>query len=965
MKYILLLLIVFTCFSKTYAQKQAEITFVDDFYNNKFLDEVLDELQEKYHFKMIYDPKFLRKFHLTFWFENVKLMKGIKESLKQFNGDLLLYTDANNIIHIVGKEEKARVLSMGVSGFGTGTGVKSGVVTGVNPNKVSSVVVPPNSQVVITPVEKAKTVITTNPEAVKIEPEKNVIVSIAEENKPETFNFTLTGKIIDATNGETLPFASIKVRSSKNGAISNVDGYFTLLKVPSDTVILALNYIGYKNRIFYLNPQMSKTNLIIEMEPAVQELDEVEITSEKTEVMKANEVVGMLKMTPRNIAKLPNIGERDVFRAFQLMPGISAANESSAGLYVRGGTPDQTLVLFDGFTVYHVDHLYGFFSAFNYNAIKDVQLYKGGFESKFGGRISGVAEITGKEGNKREINTGLDVSLLSANAFVEGPLGNKITFLVAGRRSWQGPLYGKIFDTFNTKTSTGGSGGSFGPGGGPPGSESVTPTSYFYDLNGKVTFKPTDKDVITLSLYDGTDKLDNSQSVSIGGGIGGGGNSGGFTTTDLSNWGNTGGSLKWSRRWSRKFYSNFLVSYSNYFSKRDNTTNASFTNSKKETQNVKFGTLEDNNLQDKSFKGDFEWKTSETNRVQFGINFSNLNIKYTYAQNDTLTILNKNEKGNLLSLYLQDEIHLMNEKLIVKPGVRMNYFDVTKKSYFEPRYSATYQFNKELKLKTAGGLYYQFAKQVNREDFSSGNRNFWLLSNGDYLPVSSAKHFIVGGSYETDDYLFDVEMYYKDLSNVTEYTLRFTPQVREGLAATETFYTGSGYVKGIDFLVQKKFGDYTGWIGYSLSEAKTNIAQFSNQPFYSNQDARHEFKVVNSYKWGRWDLALTWIYASGKPYTSIEGGYGVKLLDGTAKDFTNPSGKNANRLPNYHRMDVSATYNFPHGSLALSVFNVYGHTNIWYKKFNVVESNNEKSLTVTDVEYLGFTPNLTFSWKLR
>jgi hypothetical protein len=239
------------------------------------------------------------------------------------------------------------------------------------------------------------------------------------------------------------------------------------------------------------------------------------------------------------------------------------------------------------------------------------------------------------------------------------------------------------------------------------------------------------------------------------------------------------------------------------------------------------------------------------------------------------------------------------------------------------------------------------------------------LANNDYLPVSSALHLILGASYETKGYLFDVEAYYKDLANVTEYTLRFTPQVRRGLTAQETFYNGTGYVQGVDFLIQKKFGKFSGWIGYTLAQAKTNIAQFSNQAFFANQDVRHEFKSINSYKLGPVDLALTYILATGKPYTSIVGGYSVKLLDGTTKEFTDPSDKNANRLPTYHRMDVSATYNTKHISLALSVFNVYNHQNVWYKKFNVITDNGVKNLLVTDVTYLGLTPNLTFSWKLK
>ena len=241
------------------------------------------------------------------------------------------------------------------------------------------------------------------------------------------------------------------------------------------------------------------------------------------------------------------------------------------------------------------------------------------------------------------------------------------------------------------------------------------------------------------------------------------------------------------------------------------------------------------------------------------------------------------------------------------------------------------------------------------------------MANNAELPVTSSKHYILGFSYEINDYLFDVEGYYKDIENDTRYSLRFAPTVGRGLTAKETFFNGTGKVKGIDFLVQKKFGDYTGWVGYTLAQSDKIIAQFSATSFPSNFDVRHEFKSVNIYKLGRWDLGATFFYATGKPYTSILGGYTVKLLDGTEKDFTDPSTTNGNRLPASHRMDVSAVYNFGHGSIGLSIYNLYGQTNVWYKKYQTVTdpTNGDKYLSITDVNYLGFTPNITFSYKFK
>ena len=204
---------------------------------------------------------------------------------------------------------------------------------------------------------------------------------------PDVFNYTLTGIIRDKSTGEALPFASIYVKGTTIGVSTNADGYFTLLKVPTDTSTLIVQYIGYQKTEVYLAPQAAKKNFIIEIQPQSQTLQNVVVTAHRDDIVfvKKDEV-STVKLTPKKLETLPSLGEKDMMRSFQLMPGVSASNESSSGLYVRGGTPDQNLVLYDGFTVYHVDHLYGFYSAFNTNALKDVQLYKGGFESKFGGR---------------------------------------------------------------------------------------------------------------------------------------------------------------------------------------------------------------------------------------------------------------------------------------------------------------------------------------------------------------------------------------------------------------------------------------------------------------------------------------------------------------------------------------------------------------------------------------------------
>ncbi|MEI6409306.1 MAG: TonB-dependent receptor [Bacteroidota bacterium] len=768
-------------------------------------------------------------------------------------------------------------------------------------------------------------------------------------------NITISGKITDKLSGEALPFVGVRVPGSGAGVNSNVDGYFTLLDVPTDTSTLVFNYLGYEPVTIFLTPDMRTSGLQVEMSPASSQLDEVTITGERADLMQTNDEISMIKMTPAKLASLPSLGERDIFRSFQLMPGISAANEHTSGLYVRGGTPDQALTLFDGFTVYNVDHLFGFYSAFNANAVKDVQLFKGAFDSKYGGRLSSVAEITGKDGNTRGFNMGGDVSLLSANIFLEQPFGDKLTTIVSARRSWKGPLYNKIFDRFSGEKQSSNAFSQFG----------TKVSSYFYDLNAKATWKPTTKDVFSLSFYNGADKLDNSVKPQLPSFLQDQGTDFNINITDLTNWGNTGTSLKWGRQWTDKFYGNTLVSYSNYYSKRDRSVDGSITDADGNKQTIKRGTLENNNLKDFSAKTDYELKISSKQQLEFGAFITHNDIAYTYAQDDTSTIIDRHTKGNITGVYLNDKLHLFKDKLTFTPGVRYTYFDETGKSYYEPRVNAQFHITPQIKVKGSAGRYYQFAKRVIREDILAGSRDFWVLADDKRLPVSRNDQFVFGAAYENDKWLFDAEAYHKKLTGLSEYSLRFTPSFRQ-ISYDEAFYQGRGIARGIDFLVQKKYGKWNGWIGYTIGEVRNNFPVYGKSDFYAANDVTHELKIVNLYKWRRWDFSATWIYASGKPYTAPSGGFQLDLLNGETTDYLNVSSKNGLRLPAYNRLDIAATYHFLFGesapaSISFSLFNVYNRRNVWYKTYEIVSNQ----VVGTDVNYLGITPNITFSLKLK
>lgn len=787
---------------------------------------------------------------------------------------------------------------------------------------------------------------------------------------PKSFNIMISGKVTDSETGEAVPYASLVVAGTGRGIQTNQDGYYTLQNVPSDTSTVLVSSIGFKTGYIFLTPDLPKSKLDVQIDPISIEMEEVEVTAQKNIVMSTNDKISTIQITPKKLAELPNIGEKDILRSFQLMPGVSGANEGTSGLFVRGGTPDQNLILYDGFTVYHVDHLYGFFSAFNSNAVKDVQLYKGGFESKYAGRLSSVTDITGKDGNSKEFNIGGDLSLLSANVFAEVPIGNKFTSLFAFRKSYKGPIYNKIFDQFTTTNQTAVPvAQAIGRGMRSNSNFAATVSSYFYDLNTKLTYRPTDKDVVSFSLFNGTDNLDNSMKIDVpttGGGIG---RSFGSDNSDLTEYGNLGSSLKWSRRWNEKLYGNSLISYSNYYSNRDRSSNRTNTDADGNETIIKIGTLENNDLKDFSFRSDYTWDVSAKNQIGFGFKATNYNIDYSYSQNDTSTILNITNKGNLFGGYLQSKFKFIENKLIVTPGVHSTFYDVTQKFYAEPRLSATYALNDKIKLLGAWGTYYQFANRITREDILAGSSDFWILSDDKKVPVSKAIHYITGINYETPDYLFSVEAYYKQLSGLSEYSLRFEPATRlQTINYEQNFYTGNGFARGIEFMAQKKFGSLTGWMSYTLAQARNQFDVYGPDYFPASQDVTNEFKIIGIYKWRKWSLAATWIYATGRPYTAPEGGYNVTLLDGTEKSFISAGTKNSRRLDDYHRLDFSVNYllksvdkKTERGNISFSLFNVYDRKNTWYKEYQIVDSD----IISIDKQFLGITPNLTVTLKLN
>lgn len=915
----LLLAIVFTGLATGLFAQQTQKT-LKKIYITKFftcsLDQLMDTLSTDYHLKIVFERDSIRKFDVVDHFLNEPL-KNVLDQVCRSNS-LHYWVESDGTIYILQNTDDLDRLKK--------LNTLNTIAKASNLKRVA----PPSAP-------------------------------------PKHFSFSISGKVIDQTTGETLPSATVRILNSPLSVSTRSDGLFIFFDVPSDTCVVETSYSGYQTDRFRLTAEMIKNPITVELFPSLNTLNEVTILGKKSGVMNTDvKKVGVLQLTPASLDKLPTMGEKDVLKAFQLMPGVSGTNESSSGAYVRGGTPDQNLVVFDGFTVYQVDHLYGFFSAFNANAVKDVQLYKGGFSSKYGGRLSSVTEITGKDGNSKEATFGVDLSLLSLNLYAETPVTDKSSLLVAFRRSYQGPLYDKIFKQFNATTilGGGGGGGGFGGGGGGRGGfgQQVTPASHFYDADLRYTYKLNTDNTLALSFYTGTDKTDNSRDLPS------------FNSTvvsdkitDYTKYGNLSSSLKWSSSWSKNVHSNTYLTYSSYFNDR-NRGNSGVNETDGVDVAFNNGTVENNNLKDIGIKSDWEWQINNSFKLLYGGFGSHQATNYTYTQNDTSRLIDSHNKTFLGGGYAELEID-PTSKLHLQPGIRDTWFQPTSKAYYEPRFSASYTLTDHFTLKFATGQFYQFINQVTREDVLNGNRNFWVISDGNTIPVGMARHYMGGMSYENELFLVDVEGYYKTLSGLTQYTVKQQGFGPGSASATieQSFYTGNGTAKGIEVLIQKKLGLYTGWLSYTLANAQNKFAVYGPNYYPADQDVTHEFKSINMYHYNRWNFAAVFIFSTGHPYTVPLSSYTITSPDGNNTTAFNVGAKNVERLPDYHRLDLSATYDLLKingnkiGSIGLSLFNVYNHKNIWYREYQL--QNNQ--LITTDVTYLGFTPNLTLSlrWK--
>lgn len=773
------------------------------------------------------------------------------------------------------------------------------------------------------------------------------------DKMPTRSESNYSGIVIDKETGEKLPYATLYLWDKNVSISTSVEGTFSLRLKDSTYTPVQIKYLGYQtlDTIICTNDKIPLIN--IGLEKKSQNIPTVDVQGDKMEMVDFTEEAGHLSFNPSKFADLPNYGETDVFRALQLLPGISSF-ENSSQLNVRGGSADQNLVLLDGFTLYNLDHFFGVFSALNPNVIKNIQVYRGGFDSRYGERISAIVDIVGKSGNQTKPEFYGGLNMISGNLTAEIPISKKLTLVAAGRRaysdmysSWLADelLNDKLGQTRRLPT---------------PDANVITPEFYFSDFNTKLNYTISPQENISFSAYGSKDNL-NSSSFNTN-------DWGEMDINDTNKWGNYGLGASWNKQWNPKYFSTVLLGHSGYYNDYQNNTTLTF-----DTLNTTQPTVieqdvlnevtnETNDLTDYfiTFRNEFSLNTNHL--LEFGV--STKFNQFTYYKDATRDFIYSNLKSSafLHTLFAQDKINL-NNKLVVKPGLRLNYYSNSRKFYFEPRLVASYKTGAGLTLKMATGRYYQFLNKSSSEQTYGYNRDFWVLADGNENPVLKSNHFIAGFSFEKNNLYLDVEGYYKTVDGLQEYLFYDNPEDRQAPGQPEgnnpglsQFISGTGKAMGIDFLLKYEGANFTSWLAYSLSKSTKKFDEINNgTEIPTAYDQTHELKWTNIYNYRKWNFSTLTIYNTGKPY-----------IESSLKDENFNTTRVYNRLPDYFRVDFSANYNFNFkkvnlkpGLSILNAFNTENYLDIYTRVFTR-ESQRINETTLVRAQSLTFNFFINF-----
>jgi len=785
-----------------------------------------------------------------------------------------------------------------------------------------------------------------------------IIISERGWNNP----YSLTGYILDQETGEFIPHANISVLNTYSGSVSNENGFYTISGITSEKCTLNVSYIGYASEKIPIRKGEDRNTIIrIHLKPMILSSENITVIGNQVDIMEQGEQISQVSYSPRNVAMLPNLGENDVLRSLQLLPGIQGGNTGSAGLYIRGGTPDQNQIILDGMTLYQMDHFFGFVSSINSLAVKDIQVYKGGIPARFGGRVNSVINMTGKNGDMKKTRVSVFSNLLSSGFSLQQPLFNRGSFLLTHRQTFTDKLHTDFYRKIHRFLS-GGSGLNVGESVvliDSTATQTYSPEFQFSDLNAKLTVIPTNKDIISLSYYTSTDNLSENSSFNFD-------ETGNFQykKKDDTEWLNDGLSLKFSHQWKNTAYSQWLLSKSTY-----NSNHVLMTESVTILTDtaIVFNDIRDeqNLIEDLTFHYNHDW-TIKNHRLESGIWYSNFSTYFEanqeVNQQTMIQIIDRKVNARLLALYLQDKFEIFEQVTLIA-GLRSSNYSIDKKWVFLPRISLRYDLTPRSNVKSAWGRHIQYLHRFSNDFISSGSKFVWLLSADSLKPVN-AEQFVIGYQHFFTNYDLNIEYYYNEKSNIANFSrLHHYPNYLFPADAYTSglLMLGKEMSQGFEILLNKSRGKINGWLSYNYGIAEWLFDEINEMnPFPTNHNRTHDFKMITMTHFGPWQFTFSWLYFSGRAYTEDKNLIIYEDEDGNVALEAKPGTVNSARLPDSHRLDMSILRNSTWAGLkweyGLSLFNVYNNKYISHKRYTF--SSQDTDILVNDVEIMGVTPTL-------
>ena len=747
--------------------------------------------------------------------------------------------------------------------------------------------------------------------------------------------FTVSGYVRETGSQEALIGVNVYLPGTTTGTTTNTYGFYSLTLPARDSLRLAYSFVGYET-VGRTIPLHTSQTLNILLTPG-RLLSEVDVKAGATTFEKVSDSPQMssIDIPIAQIKKIPAfLGEKDVLKVLQLMPGVQKASEGQTGIYVRGGGPDQNLIILDDAVVYNANHLFGFFSVFNGDALKSVELIKGGFPARYGGRLSSVIDLNMKDGNREKLHGEGGIGLIASRLMLEGPLtkNKKASFLVSARRTYLDILAAPLIRAQSGGTTAG---------------------YYFYDLNAKVNYDFGPKNKLYLSGYFGRDRFyarDKNQN----------------TDTGLS-WGNATGTLRWNHLFSEKLFSNLSLIFSDYKFQISADERGS-------VDNALYSLRYNSGIRDFGLKYDFDFYPTPQHSIRAGLQLTNHRFTPSAVVLQNVGInqsINTVENIDVLEsgVYAEDTWRPSN-RWRVNGGMRLSYFQQKDVSYVrpEPRISAAYTLKPNLSVKASYALMNQYVHLLSNTGIGLPT-DLWVPTTDRIKPQQSqqvavgiAKDFTTGSAL-TNGLTLTVEGYYKTMDNIINYKegasflLINDPTAANSVRWEDNVTAGRGWSYGAEFLLHKKVGRLSGWVGYTLSWTQWQFAELNGgQPYYPRYDRRHDISVVGIYDLNkRVTLSATWVYGTGNALTVPVGRYETYRPDNTqilptrtADDYGTQ--KNSFRAEPYHRFDLGIQFRkqkrHHERTWEFSVYNLYNRRNpFFYRLESVAATANEPTRT--------------------